>query len=199
MPANAGFNINTADSLALQRFFGSDSIVAAALDWRDADTEPRPAGCERACAVAQGIPVPANRGFTQAGEIRHVRDLQSLADSAIALLTVTSDGRINPAQAPAAVIGSLPGISPALARRIELAARAGQITGLASLAQLATPMERAELERWWTDLTARTTFEQGPLVLDAVAGSTLGPATARERVVLLPSKRGAAVLRREGW
>ena len=198
-PANAGFNINTADGLALQRFFGSDSVVAAILDWRDADTEARPAGCERTCASARGIPVPANRGFAQAQAVRQVRGLQFLSDSALALLTVTGDGRINPAQAPAAVIGSLPGVSPALARRIELVARAGQITGLASLAQLAKPMERAELEQWWTDLAARTTFEQAPLVLDAAAGSALGPASARERLILLPSKRGAAVLRREGW
>lgn len=197
--ANARFNINTSDSLALRRSFGGDSLVAAVLDWRDTDADPRPGGCERACAQALGIAQPANRPFAQAGEIRQVRGLRSLSDSSLSLLTVTGDGRINPAHAPAAVIASLPGVTAALAWRVEPEARAGHITGLPSLAQLATPMERAELERWWTDLTARTTFEQGPLILDATAGSTLGPAIARERLVMLLSERGAAVLQRESW
>ena len=197
-PTNARFNINTADSLAFERLLGADSIVAAILDWRDADSAPRSGGCERACATALDMPAPANRAFTQVAEFRQVRGLRSIPDSLLALLTVTGNGRINPAYASAAVIGSLPGVSPALARRVELAARDGRITGLGSLAQLATPMERTELERWWTDLTARTTFERGALIMSVVAGSRLGPAKASERLIIRPSKRGAAVLRREG-
>ncbi|HET7603049.1 MAG TPA: hypothetical protein VFK36_08540 [Gemmatimonadales bacterium] len=198
-PTNASFNINTADSLAFQRLLGADSLVAAVLDWRDADADPRSGGCERACATALGMPVPANRAFAQVAEFRQVRGWRSLSDSLLALLTVTGDGRINPAYAPAAVIGSLPGVSPALARRVELAGRAGRITGLGTVAQLATPMERTELERWWTDLTARTTFERGALIMSVVAGSRLGPAKASERLIILPSERGLAVLQREAW
>lgn len=198
-PVNARLNLNTADSLALERFFQRDTLVAAVLDARDPDDIPRPHGCEEFCYRAQGLAGPVNRAFLRPAELRQVAGFRNIPDSILALLTLDGDGRINPAHAPAAVLASLPGVSLALARRVALEARQGRITSLASMATLASPIERQELDHWWTDLLARTTFERGPLILEAAASSALGPAVATERVLVDASTKEPVVTWREGW
>src|SRR2546422_295997 len=118
--AAAKLNVNLADRAALVAVVaavsgraraGVDSSVDALLDWRDADTIPRPFGIE----------TPANRNgpLADIAELRYVRGFDdSLVARLDGVLTTRGAGAINLNAARAVVIATLPGMSDEAVARL---------------------------------------------------------------------------------
>ncbi|HEU4648241.1 MAG TPA: hypothetical protein VFS33_04215 [Gemmatimonadales bacterium] len=195
----AKLNLNTADAEALRLLLGSDSLVDALLDWRDADDVPRPLGAERTWYVAQGRPAPRNGELADLGELMLVRGFDSASVARLApLVTTRGDGRVNLAAAPPEVLATLPGMTESLARLL-LAARAdGRLTSRPAEFVDALPSDarRALLARY-QDFAMRTSATPGQLVARIEGGVRGRAPVARETLALVPVPGRLAVLRRE--
>ncbi|MCF6291810.1 MAG: general secretion pathway protein GspK [Robiginitomaculum sp.] len=64
----------------------SKSLASAILDWRDADSDPRPFGAEARAYSNQNLPPPANRPFVHIAELGRVAGMNRQIFAAIAPL-----------------------------------------------------------------------------------------------------------------
>jgi general secretion pathway protein K len=122
-------DINAADELMLLNMFTSVGVeeqkarelVDAVLDWRDPDDLVRPFGAEDADYEAAGLTYgAADLGFQMAAELQQVLGMDyEIFRKVEPLITVFArTPRPNPAYASAAVLQTLPGITPDLAQQI---------------------------------------------------------------------------------
>jgi len=124
-PVGSTLDVNRIDSLSLDRVLFSaglrtisaDSIVAAILDWRDADTVPRAAGAERPWYEAAERAGPSNRLFEDPEELSLVRGLEGRPE--IRRLFGTTSEPIVLSHASAPVLASLSGLDRRVLRSLE--------------------------------------------------------------------------------
>ena len=93
----------------------ADGILAAILDWRDADDLKRPNGAEEADYRAAGKKYkPANAPFESVGELARVLGVtpELMARIAPSLTIYSRQPGINPATAPREVLLAIPNITP---------------------------------------------------------------------------------------
>lgn len=124
----AKLNINQANETELQAFFSfllkdyslSTHLAQAIMDWRDADTLPRPSGGEVAAYIkAEQLAIPTNGPFRDVDDLRNVLGMTPEIFAEVSpYLTVRGDGRINLNTAPVAVLRSLPGMTDQTANMI---------------------------------------------------------------------------------
>ncbi len=117
-------NINSANELEFQTFFSfllrdferSTKLAQAIMDWRDADTLPRPSGGEiEAYLKAELLALPTNAPFRDVDDMRNVLGMNDTIFTAIRpYLTTRGNGRVNVNTAPAAVLRALPGMTDAI-------------------------------------------------------------------------------------
>jgi general secretion pathway protein K len=175
-----------------------DSMIAALLDWRDADDVVRPFGAEREWYVRAGRPPPRNAPLAARREIRLVRGFET--PSVLDSLLGVERGRIPLAIAPVAVIAALPGIDAEAVARIaerRLHARwpVDPMTLGAALSQAARNAMLAglpELSRW-------TAAEPDAWILSSRARDTASAISVMIEVRLVRAGARAALVRRRSW
>jgi general secretion pathway protein K len=121
-------NINTATEGELQQFFSfllgdyskSTQLSQSIMDWRDADSVPRPSGAERDAYIkAEMLALPANSLFGEVSELQNVMGVTPEIYAKVApYLTTRGAGQINLNDAPVAVLRSLPGMTDATINQI---------------------------------------------------------------------------------
>lgn len=119
----------------------ADSLVDALGDWRDADDEPRPFGCERACAESRNGIAPRNAAIASRAELHAVPGLSDVPG--VDTLLGVETGRLLLARAPAAVFLSLPGASPSVAAAVTVLRHARTGVTVPSIAMRLPQGERA--------------------------------------------------------
>jgi general secretion pathway protein K len=196
-------NINRMSEIQLQQFFSfltsdyslSTHLSQAIMDWRDADSTPRPNGAERDAYIkAEMLALPTNAPFREIEELQNVLGMtpEVYAAASPYLTTHGTLGQVNLNAAPVAVLRALPGMTDVTlnlilqmrsqGRRIDNltqifgssqtgpqrgGGRAGQLGGPAVQAQLqaVTTTQTTELE---LAITSRTGPQSAPTKLTAI-------------------------------
>lgn len=196
-------NVNTATEGELQQFFSfllgdyslSGQLAQSIMDWRDADSVPRPSGGERDAYIKAGLlALPANAPFGEVSELQNVIGMTpDVYAEAVPFLTTRGTGAINLNDAPVPVLRSLPGMTDATLNQIlQLRSQGRRISDVSQVyssparggrplpGQLAsnaavnalrgrTTVETREVE---LTITARVGPQAQPTVLTAVLSNT---------------------------
>ena len=137
-------NINSLNEAELQTFFSfllddyekSTQLSQTILDWRDADSTPRPNGAERDAYIkANMLALPTNGPFREVEELRNVMGMTpEIYAKAAPYLTTRGNGAVNLNTAPPAVLRTLPGMTDATLNRIlQLRSQGQRITSVAEI------------------------------------------------------------------
>lgn len=176
----------------------TDSLTDAIVDWRDADTMPRPAGAEARWYRAAGRPEPTGVAFGDARELALVRGLE--LDDSIRALLGTEPGRIVLDRAPLPVIAALPGMSPeAVARIAELRWRREQVRDPVRLGAALSDEARATLVRSYSALAQRLAPEPDAWMVTVTAAAGSPPVAVSQELRLARAGRRAGVVRLRVW
>ena len=181
----------------------ADSVRDAILDWRDADTIPRPNGAESAWYATSHRRPPRNGPFAAPRELTLVRGVATLDRAARdGLLTaVTTDWtRVDLARAPPAVLASLPGITPeAIVAVAELRELGRDSVSLTSLAGAVRGFARDSIAAHYSELVGWTSDQPDAWELRAEghAEGFAGREVVELRLVLAGGR--AAVVRERSW
>jgi general secretion pathway protein K len=116
-------NINSLNENEIRTFFSyllgdyskATQLSQAILDWRDADSIPRPSGAERDAYIkAEMLALPTNAPFREVEDLRDVMGMTpEIYARASPYLTTRGDGRVNINTAPVPVLRALPGMTDA--------------------------------------------------------------------------------------
>ncbi|HEY7394697.1 MAG TPA: hypothetical protein VH559_07630 [Gemmatimonadaceae bacterium] len=142
----ARLNLNQASEAQLQAFFSfllkdyslSTHLAQAILDWRDADTLPRPSGAEVAAYLkAEQLAIPTNGLFRDVDDLRNVLGMTPEIFAEVSpYLTVRGDGTINLNTAPVPVLRAIPGMTDQLVNTIVMMRSQGRrISGTDAILQ----------------------------------------------------------------
>ena len=114
-------NVNQLTENELRTFFSyllkdyekAQQLAQCIMDWRDADSIPRPSGAERDAYIqAQMLALPTNSQFRDVSELRDVMGMTpEIYALASPYLTTRGSGQVNINTAPAAVLRVLPGMT----------------------------------------------------------------------------------------
>jgi general secretion pathway protein K len=174
-----------------------DSMVAALMDWRDADDDAREEGAERAWYARNGRIAPRNGAIADMRELRRVRGFETLAlDSVLDV----EPGRIDLNHASLAVIGSLPGISEEAVSRIsQLRDDHMSVADLSTFAGQLSPGARQQLLANYAELTRATVTEPDAWIAVARVEAGAPAVGAVVEVRLVRAGTRAAIVRRRSW
>ncbi|HVE33510.1 MAG TPA: hypothetical protein VNC18_08135 [Gemmatimonadaceae bacterium] len=203
-------NINQVNETELQTFFSfllgdytkATHLAQAVMDWRDADSIPRPSGAERDAYIKAGVlALPTNSTFRDVEELENVMGMTPDIYAVVSpYLTTRGSGAININTAPVPVLRALPGMTDATlnmilmlrsqGRRIDALSQVfqqgagrrplpGQLASQAAINQLAarttTRTNQVELT-----ITARVGPQAPPTELIVVLAPVTGSTTSRE-------------------
>jgi general secretion pathway protein K len=137
-------NINQLNETELQTFFSfllsdyskATQLSQAIMDWRDADSIPRPQGAERDAYIkAEMLALPTNAPFRTIEELQDVMGMTSeIYQKASPYLTTLGTGQVNVNTAPVPVLRALPGMTDATLNRIlQLRSQGGRINNISDL------------------------------------------------------------------
>jgi len=114
-------NINRMSEVQLQQFFSfllndfsaSTHLSQAIMDWRDADSIPRPSGAERDAYIKEELlALPTNAPFREIEELRNVMGVTpEIYAAAVPYLTTHGTTGVNLNSAPVPVLRALPGMT----------------------------------------------------------------------------------------
>jgi general secretion pathway protein K len=114
-------NINQLSETEIQTFFNyllrdmskSTHLAQAIMDWRDADSIPRPSGAERDAYIKAGmLALPTNTAFRDVEDLRDVMGMTpEIYEQAAPYLTTRGSGLVNINTAPVPVLRALPGMT----------------------------------------------------------------------------------------
>lgn len=181
----------------------ADSLVAAALDWRDEDDRPRPGGAERDWYASRRRPLPRNAPYANAAEILRVRGFDALPgdeQSTIAGAVGVDCDPVDLWHAPSAVLRTLPGFDREVADAVvSVRARSDGAWELSRLAtMLPSPAHDSIAANFDRIVTRATTQPVHWLV--TVVGRSGSPAIAVHLELLLAeSGSRLATVRRRYW
>jgi general secretion pathway protein K len=196
---NAGtrVDLNTATSEALRSLFGADSLVDAAMDWRDADDAPRPRGAEREWYVAERRRPPRNGPFADPEELRLVRGFDSATVARLVPMLTVSGNEVDLNTAPAAVLATLPGLDDAAIAAILARRSSRALQSSSELLSLLPPSSRAKAQARYPELTALAVYAPRRVVLLVRGISGTPGLEAKECLTVVPLPGRLAVVRRE--
>ena len=174
-----------------------DSMVAALMDWRDADDDAREEGAERAWYSRAGRPGPRNGALADMRELRRVRGFEAIAlDSALDV----EPGRLDLNHAELTVIASLPGMSEeAVSRIAQLRDAHVPVADLSSFAGQLSPGARQQLLTNFAELTRATVTEPDAWIAMVRTEAGVPPVGAVVEVRLVRAGTRAAIVRRRSW
>ncbi|HTI62634.1 MAG TPA: type II secretion system protein GspK [Gemmatimonadaceae bacterium] len=203
-------NIDQANETELQTFFSfllgdyskATQLAQAIMDWRDADSIPRPSGAERDAYIKAGmLALPTNTPFRDVDELQHVMGMTAETYAAVApYLTTRGTGAININSAPVPVLRALPGMTDATLNRIlQLRSQGRRIENMADVfpsmrrggrrlvGQLST---QAAIDQF----AARATLVANEVELTIIArAGPQAPATRLTAIIARTSSTSAAV------
>jgi type II secretory pathway component PulK len=114
-------NINQLSETDIQTFFTfllkdmskATHLAQSIMDWRDADSIPRPSGAERDAYIkAEMLALPTNAPFRDVDELRDVMGMtEEIYEQAAPYLTTRGTGLVNVNTAPVPVLRALPGMT----------------------------------------------------------------------------------------
>jgi general secretion pathway protein K len=114
-------NINSMSETQLRTFFGwilkdyltADKLAQCIMDWRDADTIPRPNGAERDQYIRDGLlALPTNAPFREVSDLLNVEGMTPAIYAQVApYLRTRGAPQVNINTAPEAVLRALPGMT----------------------------------------------------------------------------------------
>jgi len=114
-------NINQLNETEIQTFFSfllrdmstATKLAQSIMDWRDADSIPRPSGAERDAYIkAEQLALPMNAPFRDVEDLRNVMGMTpEIYEKAAPYLTTRGSGQVNINTAPEAVLRALPGMT----------------------------------------------------------------------------------------
>lgn len=137
-------NINLLTEQEIQTFFShllddyskSTQLSQTILDWRDADSIPRPQGAERDDYIkAKMLALPTNGPFREVSELLNVMGMTpEIYAKAAPYLTTRGSGAVDVNTAPVAVLWALPGMTDALVNTIvQMRSQGRRINSLADI------------------------------------------------------------------
>jgi general secretion pathway protein K len=116
-------NINSLNETDIRTFFSNllgdyskaTQLSQTILDWRDADSIPRPSGAERDAYIkAEMLALPTNAPFREVEDLRDVMGMTpEIYEQASPYLTTRGNGQVNINTAPVPVLRALPGMTDA--------------------------------------------------------------------------------------
>lgn len=125
--------LQTFFSFLLQDFSKSQELAQAIMDWRDADSIPRPSGAERDAYLKAGnLALPTNGPFRDINELADVMGMTpEIFTTAKPYLTTLGTSQVNLNSAPVPVLRALPGMTDAALNRIlQLRSQGRRITNV---------------------------------------------------------------------
>lgn len=180
-----------------------DSLRDAILDWRDADTVPRPHGAEWAWYAGRHRRAPRDGAFAAPAELMRVRGVATLdgptRDRLLGAVTVEWT-RVDLARAPPVVLASLPGFSPeAIEALVELRSWGRDSVSLTRLASAVGGPARDSIAAHYSELVGLASDEPDAWILRAEgrAPEFAGREVIELRLVLAGTR--AAVTRHRTW
>jgi hypothetical protein len=193
----ARVNLSTASGAMLRAVLGSDSLAAAIMDWRDADSVPEAQGAARPWYAARQRDGPRNAPFRSVNEILLVRGFEAASIMWLdSVFTVEGDGRINPNLVSAAVLRGLPGLT---AEAIQMLGMGPSVTGLDQIMSRVSSPSRQQLASSYRELSAQVTFQPAWLEARIDAGVEGAAVRAPERLLLVPLESRLAIISRQPW
>ena len=140
-------NVNLLGETELQTFFSfllrdyatATHLAQTIMDWRDADSIPRPNGAERDAYMKAGLlALPANAPFRDLEDLRDVMGMtEEIYNKARPYLTTRGTGAINVNSAPVPVLRAIPGMTDATINQI--VQRRSQGRRISSIADIFPP------------------------------------------------------------
>lgn len=207
-------NVNRANETQLQTFFSfllgdyskATQLAQAVMDWRDADSIPRPSGAERDAYIKAGmLALPTNTPFREIEELQHVMGMTPEIYSTVAqYLTTHGTAAVNLNTAPVAVLRALPGMTDATLNRIlQLRSQGQRISNIADVfpamraggrrlpGQVASPAALAQLN---AQVSTNTTEVELTII------ARVGPQAPPTRLTAVVAKQGTtATVRTKLW
>ncbi|HYD54782.1 MAG TPA: hypothetical protein VEA99_19265 [Gemmatimonadaceae bacterium] len=173
--AGSRLDVNAATDEQLRRLFDAlghrgdaEAMADAIVDWRDEDELPRPMGAERDAYDGRRQLLPRNAPFADARELRQVRGL-ALLD--LAGVLDVEPGRISVHNAPAPVLGAVPGFTEETVRLIlQLRDDERTIREIPALAGMLSTASANELMARYQDVARMATVDPDGWIVRATAG-----------------------------
>ncbi len=137
-------NINQLSETELTTFFSfllgdatkATQLAQSIMDWRDADSIPRPSGAERDAYIkAEMLALPTNAPFRTIEELQDVMGMTpDIYQKISPYLTTLGAGVVNVNTAPVPVLRTLPGMTDATLNRIlQLRSQGGRINSIGDI------------------------------------------------------------------
>jgi general secretion pathway protein K len=191
----ATVNLNRATEDELRAFLTAkgidaslvDGLAQAMMDWRDPDDFRRLHGAERDEYIKAGArELPRNGPFETVDELRFVRGMTPrLLSKMIDDVSVFGSGQVNVNIASAAVLMSVPGITPLAAEIIVQARRANRrIESVRQLTDMLPTQARASFERAMASALSRLTFDTHEVLVRSDGWLAQSPVHVREEAVI---------------
>jgi type II secretory pathway component PulK len=195
-PTGQRLNVNTAGFESLTRLLGDPEAAAALLDWRDADSLPRPGGAERDWYRSARRRTPRNGHFAAIEELAFVRGFDSARAAALERwLTARPGELLDPNHAPLQLLAVLPGIGEeALGVASELRRRRFELESWGDLARHLSQAAAAHLRAAETELGHVAAFGPQPRWIRIRAGLVGTPLTSESAVAVQTARGRLAVL-----
>lgn len=206
-------NINRANETQLQTFFSfllgdyskATQLAQAIMDWRDADSIPRPSGAERDAYIKAGmLALPTNSPFREIEELQHVMGMTPEIYSTVSpYFTTHGTAAVNLNTAPVAVLRALPGMTDATLNRIlQLRSQGRKISTIAEVfpamaGRRRLPGQVASLAAI-TQLNAQAAVNTTEVELTIIA--RVGPQAPPTKLTAVVAKQGTtATVRTKLW
>jgi len=206
-------NINLINETEIQTFFSfllgdyakSTQLAQSIMDWRDADSLPRPNGAERDAYIKDGmLALPTNGPFR---EIEEIRDVMGMTPEIYAVaspyLTTHGSAQVNLNTAPVPVLRSLPGMTDATLNQIlQMRSQGRRIQSVPAIFQNGRggrPLAgQLASQAAIVQLSTRATVDTRQLEL--IITSRVGPqAPPTKLVAVIVNRRPQAVVTYEQW
>lgn len=198
-------NVNLIGETELQAFFSfllrdyatATHLAQTIMDWRDADSIPRPNGAERDAYIKAGLlALPANAPFRDLEDLRDVMGMtDEIYNKARPYLTTRGTGAINVNSAPVAVLRAIPGMTDATINLIvQLRSQGRRISSINDIFPPARGGRRGAGQppggAIGNAIAARTIFATNQVELTITART--GPQSSPTRLVAIVRRVGAA-------
>jgi hypothetical protein len=175
----------------------AESLAAALMDWRDADTIPRQLGAEDAWYRSRRRPPPRNGRLRAPGELHLIRGFEQLAG--LDTMVRTETGRVPWPNTPVAVLATLPGISREAALHLEAARRSGALPDPVALLSGLRGDARDTLAAHVAELLTATTAEPEAWDIDITTRGLRTPVQVTTRARLAMGAGRVVVIRGSAW
>lgn len=128
--------LRTFFSFALNDYSRAQQLAQTIMDWRDADSIPRPSGAEADAYIkADLLALPTNSQFREIEELQSVLGMTpEIYAAVIPYLTTRGSGSVNLNSAPVPVLRALPGMTDAtIARILQLRSQGRRINNISEV------------------------------------------------------------------